>query len=466
MDISAFSDGWSTSGVASTAGSTTLHEACEDHALAERLFSRGALELTVKFEAADWAEWRQNWRIVLGVAIGLGTGISLYLMVGSLFVTHITGEFGWSRGDLSIASAIGFIAGALSLSVVGRLLDRHGYHRIVLICVPTLALIYVGFAAVDGSFPLYLSLMLLGGSFGAGTGAIAYTRPLIAAFDRQRGLALGVAASGTSIAAIIVPPLLSLVIASYGWRAGLYGLCVITLFVGLPLALWLIGSHRRERHVDTKTITLADLPEPTDAERAAPSVTLREAVRGWPFWLLALALVAVNIPGSGIVAQLAPMLTDKGMSETAAGIALSIYAVGLMAGRLVTGLALDRIPVSRVAAMMTGIPAIGAMLLLIPEPGFALACVAVALIGIQQGSELDLIAYFVSRSFGFENYSSIYGAIATAGALSTATGLVLFGKVHDAFGTYDIALAIGATAFLIGAVAFHATGRVSHARPA
>jgi len=103
---------------------------------------------------------------------------------------------------------------------------------------------------------------------------------------------------------------------------------------------------------------------------------------------------------------------------------------------------------------------------LLPDPGFVVACIAVALIGIQQGSELDLIAFFVSRSFGFANYSSIFGAIATAGALSTASGLVLFGKVHDAFGTYDIALVIGATAFLIGAAAFYATGRVAHARPA
>ena len=422
--------------------------------------------MTVKFEPADLAEWRQNWRIVLGVAIGLGTGISLYLMVGSLFITHITAEFGWSRGDLSLASAAGFIAGALSLSLVGRLLDRHGYRRIVLVCVPALGLVYLGFAAVEGSFALYTVLMLLGGIFGTGTGAIAYTRPLIAAFDRQRGFALGVAASGTSVAAILVPPALGFLIGLYGWRAGLYGLSVVTLCVGLPLALWLIGSHRREQHVGTKDLTLADLPEASEAEKSAPSITLREAVRGRHFWLLVLALVAVNIPGSGIVAQLAPMLTDKGISETAAGIALSVYAVGLMAGRLLTGFALDRIPVSRVAALMTGIPAIGATILLLPDPGFVVACIAVALIGIQQGSELDLIAYFVSRSFGFENYSSIFGAIATAGALSTASGLVLFGQVHDAFGTYDIALVIGATAFLLGAAAFHATGRVPHARPA
>jgi NAD/NADP transhydrogenase beta subunit len=58
---------------------------------------------------------------VVGVAIGLGTGISLYLMVGSLFITHITSEFGWSRGDLSLASAAGFMLGNDLLIVTGAL---------------------------------------------------------------------------------------------------------------------------------------------------------------------------------------------------------------------------------------------------------------------------------------------------------------------------------------------------------
>jgi cyanate permease len=136
-----------------------------------------------------------------------------------------------------------------------------------------------------------------------------------------------------------------------------------------------------------------------------------------------------------------------------------------MAGRLITGFALDRVPVARVAALMTGVPAIGALILLVPEPHVAVALVAVALIGLQQGSELDLLAYFISRNFGFGHYSSIFGAIATAGALSTASGIVLFGQVHDATGAYTIALMVGAFAFLVGAVAFYATSRVARPLP-
>jgi MFS family permease len=405
--------------------------------------------MTKPFDAAARAEWRANWRVVLGAGIGMGTGASLFSLNSSLFITSFTNEFGWSRGDMSLASAAAFIAGALSVGIIGRILDRVGFRKVLLVCVPVMALVYLGLALMTGAYAMYVALLVVAGTFGVGTAAMVYTRPVVAVFDKQRGLALACAASGTSFATILFAPVLAAAIENYGWRAGAYGLIVLSLFVGLPLALWLIGRAREVRAVDEGELM-------THEGAPAVAVTLREALRGRPFWLLAGALVAVNIPGSGVVGQLAPIVTDKGLSETSAGLALSVYAGGLLAGRLVTGLALDRFEAPHVAAVMTSIPAIGTALLLIPDPTLALALFAVALIGLQQGSEVDLLAYFVSRTFGTQNYGAIYGAIATAGALSTAVGLVLFGKMHDFTQSYDIALIVGTAAFLIGAAAFFA----------
>lgn len=399
---------------------------------------------------ADIAEWRRGWRIALGAAVGIGTGASLYAMNASLFITSFTNDFGWSRGDMSLAGAGAFIAGALAIGIIGRALDRYGFRLVALICVPAVAAVYLGLTQMSGSFTVYVTLLVAAGIFGGGTGSMVYTRPIIAAFDRQRGLALGVGASGTSIASILVSPLLAWMIENLGWRAGAYGLIVVTLFIGLPLALWLIG-RAREAHVDET----AELPLTSGPVAPVEEKTLRQALRDMRFWLLAIGLMAVNIPGAGVVGQLAPMITDKGMTEFAAGIIMSFYSVGLLAGRLLTGLALDRYSPPLVAALTTGVPALGVLLLLIPEPSFALAAFAVTLIGLQQGAEVDLLAFFVSRTFGIANYGSIYGAIATAGALSTATGLTLFGQVHDATGSYNMALIAGAIAFVIGASAFY-----------
>jgi MFS family permease len=399
------------------------------------------------------SEWRSGWRIVAGAAVGMGTGVPLYLMVASLFITHVTGEFGWSRGDMGLAGMVAFVTGAVALPVIGRLLDRFGFRRVVVVCAPALALLYVAITLQPGHFWQHLLLMTWGGVFGGGTGAIAYTRPVIGAFERQRGLALGLATAGTSIAAMFAPPLLAAAIGAYGWRAGYWSLSVVTALIGMPLALTLIGRPREARARAVDDVSGGAAP-------AVADVPLREALRGARFWLLAIALMAVNIPGSGVVGQLAPMIRDKGLSDAEAALALSIYASGLLCGRLATGFSLDRLPAPLVAAVMTFIPAIGIALLLIPSPSFALAACAVALIGLQQGSEVDLLAYFVSRSFGLAHYGAIYGAIAMAGALSTAVALVLFGEVHDRTGSYDAALTLGGVSFCVGAVAFGAIRRV------
>jgi len=388
---------------------------------------------------------------VLGAGLGMGTGVSLYLYVASIFIGPISEQFGWSRGDLGIGGMVSFVTGAVALPLIGRFVDRIGFRRVAIVCALGLASVYALTAMQPGVYSIYLLLMVAGGVFGGGTSAMVYTRPVIATFARRRGLALGFATACTSIAAMIAPPLLGYMIGEYGWRAGFFTLAVLTAVIGLPLALALIGKAR-----EAAAHASDDVDE--DAPRV-PDVTLRDAIRTNRFWLLILAIACINIPGSGVLGQLAPLVSDTGLADPQVAIVMSVYAAGLLVGRLITGFALDRFPAPWVGAVTTLVPAIGILLLMVPEPSFALAALAVALIGAQQGAEVDLFAYFISRSFGLKHYGSIYGIVAMAGALSTAVALVAFGQIHDATGSYDIGLQIGAVLFCVGALAFAMIGR-------
>lgn len=401
--------------------------------------------------AADIAEWRNGWRVALGAGVGMGTGVSLYLYVNSIFIAPISAEFGWSRGEISLGAMASFMMGAVTLPILGRFLDRIGFRRVAIFCSIGLASIYALNSLQTGVYQIYVALMIAGGIFGGGTSSIIYTRPVIASFTRQRGLALGLATAGTSIAAMIAPPLLMYVITEYGWRTGFFVLAALTALIGMPIALALIGKAKEAAAHASDDVD--DLPV------NVPDVSLREALRRGRFWLLVLAIVCINIPGSGVLGQLAPLVSDTGLSDAAVAIVMSIYAAGLLVGRLITGFSLDRFPPQWVGAITTAVPAIGIGLLMIPEPSFALAALAVAMIGAQQGAEVDLFAFFISRSFGLKHYGAIYGVIAMAGALSTAVALVSFGKIHDATGSYDLGLQIGAVLFAVGALAFALIGR-------
>ena len=383
----------------------------------------------------------------------MGTGVALYIYVASMFIEPIGQAFGWSRGDLAFGGMVSYVTGAATLPLIGRFTDRFGFRRVAIVCALGLASVYAATSLMPDAYWYYLGLMIVGGVFGGGTAALVWTRPVIATFERQRGLALGFATACTSIAAMLAPLLLAGVIGEGGWRAGFFAMAVLTGLVGMPLALWLIG-RARERVTEAADEVSADGPRVRD-------VTLREAVRGLPFWLLVLAVVCINVPGSGVLGQLAPMVGDLGLNAGEVAAVVSVYAAGLLVGRLITGFALDRFPAPLVGAVTTLVPALGIVMLMTPDLSFALAALAVALIGAQQGAEVDLFAYFISRRFGLKHYGAIYGMIAMAGALSTAIALVLFGEMHDATGSYDIALVIGAALFVLGAVAFGVMGRVN-----
>ncbi len=393
------------------------------------------------------AEWRRGWPIVLGVALGAGTGGGLFFYISSLFVTGLSTEFGWSRGEIAGVFAIAGI-GALASPLIGWLVDRVGFKPVATACTLGLIALYVTFATYRGPLQTFVAISTFYGLFAVGTATLVYTRPINAWFDKSRGLALGVSTLGVSVFAIIAPPLLQSVMAEHGWRAGYLALAVMAGCVGLPAMLLLVRAH-------------PPTPITHDTPAASPShltgMSPREAMRTAPFWLLALALAAINAAGTGLLSQLAPLMEDKGLSAAGAAQALSVYASGLIIGRLGCGALIDRLPAARVACAFTLAPALGCLLLFAGQPSFAFA--AALLIGMQQGAETDVMAWFISRVFGLRCYSAIFGAVLLVGYTGTIAGVLLIGRIHDWTGAYDTAVIAAGGAFLCGALAFLLIGK-------
>jgi MFS family permease len=395
------------------------------------------------------AEWRRGWPIVLGAALGGGTGGALFFYISSLFVEGLSNEFGWSRGEIATVYAVAGL-GALGSPVIGWLVDRYGFKPVATAATLGLVTLYLVFANYTGSLAVFVAISAFYGLFAVGTAALVYTRPVNAWFDHSRGLALGVSTLGVSVAAIIAPPLLQAVIGDHGWRAGYLVLAALAGGIGLPAMLLLVRSQ--------PPAPLSHGPEAITAPPPPPvGVDVRVAIRTPWFWLLAVALMMINAAGTGLLSQLAPMLQERGLSPAVAAQALSLYAAGLIVGRLGCGALLDRLPPARVAAAFTLAPAIGCALLFAGMP--ALAFAAALFIGMQQGAETDVMAWFISRIFGMRCYGAIFGAILGVGYLGTMTGILLMGWTHVWTGAYDLAVIGAAGAFAVGALAFLMIGK-------
>src|SRR5262249_6734566 len=151
-------------------------------------------------------------------------------------------------------------------------------------------------------------------------------------FDRQRGLALGLAMAGVGLGVAIVPQFAAFMIRTYGWREAYIGLGVAILGLAvLPVAGFLREpSDKTRRHRQSQ-------------EEIAPGLTLAEAMRrSSQFWLLIAALFLAVVAINGVLAHIVPLLTDRGITVGAATTALSVSGIALIVGRMVAGYCLDR----------------------------------------------------------------------------------------------------------------------------
>jgi predicted MFS family arabinose efflux permease len=381
------------------------------------------------------SEWREGWRIVLGCALASGSGIVLLFFTFNLFVLPLAAELNVTRGEIGTIQAL-IVTSALGAPLVGRAADIWGFKPVYLICTGLLA----GGQIVSALFAstlthLAISIAMLG-FVGVGSTAVVTTRPVNAHFVRYRGRALGLVAVGVSITAFIAPLLLQPVIDLYGWRGGFLGLAAFSVAVGIPAAALIVPAAANQAHRAAHTSIRPDWT----------FLGTRD------FALMALAIVAMGVATAGFVGQLSPMIQSEGFAPEIGALALSVFAAGQFVGRLGGGWLLDKFRPQTVAVVLTIVPGCGFLLLALTDQLQWAAILAAGMIGLQQGAELDLFAYFVARRFPLAQYGTVYGALNGISWIGNGIGIVGVGLLYDGTGSYDLGQVIGMAALVLGAV--------------
>jgi MFS family permease len=278
---------------------------------------------------------------------------------------------------------------------------------------------------------------------------LGYTKAVSAWFDRRRGLALGCTLAGVGIGGMVIPQVANYAIGQLGWRGAYMVLGGLVLAIAFPAVALFVREPQRgegERH---------------DAHLAVlPGLTPSEAIKTAPFWLLAVAFFFVAMALLGASAHVVPLLTDRGLSPAAATATFGLFGLSTMCGRLVSGFLIDRIFASYIASFFWLAPIAG-FALLISGMGF-LPAVGVILIGLGLGTEVDLIAFMISRYLGLRSFGALYGLFFMAFSSGGAVGRFLGGYLFDLAGSYNIALMGAGGALLIATVLVNRLGAYTY----
>src|SRR5688572_11649126 len=177
-----------------------------------------------------------GWLIVAVIFLSSLGSAALRSMPGVL-VRPFEAEFGWDRGSIMLAVAIGLLLFGAGGPIVGRIMDRSGPRTVVLVSVVLMAAGALATTAMTEVWQLDLYWGVLVGAGGAGMGAVLSATVANRWFVERRGLASGILGTAMSVGQIIFVPLVMWLSVTVGWRIGVLAAVGWLVVVVLPLLL-------------------------------------------------------------------------------------------------------------------------------------------------------------------------------------------------------------------------------------
>ncbi len=341
----------------------------------------------------------------------------------AVLLIPISKDTAWTRGQVSALIAAGLLGIAAGAPIVGRLIQRHGVRRVVIlssIAFPA-TLFCLSFAP---TFGVALALGFAAGLVGCGVSQYSYLAVLPHFFDRRLGLSLGIAMIGMGLGTSLVPQVAQHLTHSYGWRDIYRILAALIAVIGLPNALLLPRTGQLPQSA-SKQIDAALMG----------GMTAAEALRSQVFYQLALCIFLSIAVTTGLAIHLTALLTDRGYGpERAAGV-FSLFGLGLAGARFVGGLLLDYLDARWIGAAFLLGAALGVSFIAAGATGYLLFA-GIGLLSVAIGLDGDLLPYATRSYFGLRSYSTIYGMLGAAYSLGPPVGSFMLGQGFDRFGGY------------------------------
>ena len=375
--------------------------------------------------ATDFLDSRYSW-VRLGITLLIATVGNVGMWAIIVIMPAVQAEFGIDRAGASLPYTMTMVGFALGNFLIGRAVDRFG---ITLALIGAAGMIAVGYTLASFSPTVQVLAML---QLLIGFGTAASFGPLIADishwFQRKRGIAVAIAASGNYLSGAIWPMLLGGLLADTSWRMVYLALAAITLAAVIPLSLLL----RRQ------------IPEEPDL----PTTTARITPRAISFtpaqlqWLLALAGVGCCGAMSRPQVHIVSVCVDLGYGPAVGAEMLSLMLMGGVVSRLVSGLVADRLGGVKTLLIGSALQCI-ALFLYLPFDGMVSLYVVSLIFGLAQGGIVPSYALIVREYLPAREAGARVGFVIMATIVGMALGGWMSGWIYDMTGSYQMAFLNG-----------------------
>lgn len=400
------------------------------------------------------------WIVVAAFAIHATSGSLFFHAFGAYFV-YLQNDFGWSRTLISGAFSLSRLESGFLGPIQGWLIQRLGSRTVVRIGLVLFALGFLLMSQMDSVVTFYASCLVI--AIGSGlAGFLTINLVLVNWFERRRSTAIALAATGGSVAGLLVP-VVAWALSTYGWRATAVASAVLLLVVGLPVSQVLRQSPEAYGYAPDGRPTGGSSPGGAGhggiTSPAAPSFTARQALRTPAFWLLAsghsLALLSI----SALSAHMIPFLVSQmGMTVEAGAGMVAVLTFASLVAHVAGGPVGDRVNKRLVATLCMGFHT-AAVLLLASATGPLAVIAAATLQGVAWGFRGPVMTPLRAEYFGRAALPTLEGFAALVTTAGLTLGPIATGFIADSSGDYRLGFLFVAAMTAAGGLAFGLAAR-------
>jgi len=389
---------------------------------------------------------------VVGAAAGAQFGnAATAINILTIFVLPMSAEFGWSRTEVSAATSVGAILGAVLAPFSGRLIDRIGSRVILTVGASLVVCACIGLSFVSTLLGFYIAFTI---ARSAEQGLVQVgAAPVVAKwFLRYRGRAMSIIFFASAAGMIITAPLVQWIIVELGWRSAWLVLAVNMFVLGAIPCLIFIRRSPEDLGLE---IDGGDSYGPdgvtTSVRDQEVAWGMREVVHTFSFWAILASLFIAAVCTSGVGLHLIPYLVDQNIAPGVAVSVISVMSISGAVSAIVLGVLSEKVSPRFMMGSIYLLAALSLVVLL--NTNIALIAYGFAILNGIVGVGVNTLAPILwAKYYGRDSVGSIYGVSRSVQVMGFAIGPLASGLVYDTFGSYEKALTWFAVVSLLSVV--------------
>ena len=352
----------------------------------------------------------------------------------SMFTDPVSSSLGVDRSQFTLYYTVVTLTGMVSAPFAGRIMKKVDARLYLSVCTALGIVAYLGMAVAPSIYVFYVAGVLQGIALVAGS-VVPCSVLITNWFNKKRGLALGIALSGSGVGGVLLSPVVASLLSAVGWRGTYVALAILIAVTVLPFTLFVV----RFQPSDKGLAPLGEAPAPAGSAVELPGLSQKQAMRTPAFWVLGIAIIVTAIAVNSMLINLTPYLTDVGMSLASASLLLSVSSGLVIVGKLVSGRLLDKINL-RVMIIALGVCNMASFVCLLGASNLVWGFGYALFTGFGATALTIVPTTITSVVFGKKDFSGIFGVMSMCSSLGTALSPIFASAMLALTGSWEVLL--------------------------